>query len=110
MFRETISRAKANWCGSIATGQSSHWPPLRGSLCTRGFPPDGRRAAVAITEQDAQVWLYDLRENWTRLTFGGNNTLFPAWTPDGKRIAFSSDKDGPNNLFWQLPDGRGGLE
>jgi serine/threonine protein kinase/Tol biopolymer transport system component len=83
--------------------------PVRVYLHPR-LSPDGRRVAVAITEQDAQVWLYDLRENWTRLTFGGNNTLFPAWTPDGKRIAFSSAKDGPNNLFWQLADGSGGLE
>ena len=33
-----------------------------------------------------------------------------AWTPDGKRIAFDSNKEGPQNLFWQLADGSGGLE
>ena len=73
--------------------------------------PDGRRVAVVITEQDSQVWLYDLsRETLTRLTFGASNNLFPTWTPDGKRIAFSTAKEGPNNLFWQLADGSGGLE
>ena len=30
------------------------------------------------------------------------------WTPDGKRIAFHSNKEGPVNLFWQLADGSGG--
>jgi eukaryotic-like serine/threonine-protein kinase len=35
---------------------------------------------------------------------------YPAWTPDGKRIAFISNKEGPLNTFWQLADGSGGLE
>jgi eukaryotic-like serine/threonine-protein kinase len=73
--------------------------------------PDGRRVAVVITERDSQTWLYDLsRETLTRFTFEGNSNTAPAWTPDGKRIAFQSNKEGPGNLFWQLADGSGGLE
>jgi Tol biopolymer transport system component len=44
------------------------------------------------------------------LTFEGNSNLNPVWTPDGKRIAFTSNKEGPQNLFWQRADGTGGLE
>src|SRR6202521_3645350 len=74
--------------------------------------PDGRRVAVAIVEQESQTWLYDLsRETLTRLTFEGSANYNPVWTPDGKRIAFNSNKEGvPVNLFWQLADGSGGLE
>jgi len=73
--------------------------------------PDGRRVAVTITEQETQVWLYDLpRETLTRFTFEGNYNVVPVWTPDGKRIAFESAKEGPLNIFWQLADGSGGLE
>jgi len=73
--------------------------------------PDGRRVAVAIEERETQIWLYDLsRETLTRLTFEGNENYNPAWTPDGRRIAFESNKEGPTNLFWQLADGSGGLE
>ena len=73
--------------------------------------PDGRRVAVAIAEQETQIWLYDLsRETLTRLTFEGNANHYPVWTPDGKRIAFQSNKEGPPNIFWQLADGSGGLE
>jgi Tol biopolymer transport system component/predicted Ser/Thr protein kinase len=72
--------------------------------------PDGRRAAVAIEDQESQIWLYDLRETLTRLTFDGNDNVFPVWTPNGKRILFKSNKEGPGNLFWQLADGSGGLE
>jgi Tol biopolymer transport system component len=73
--------------------------------------PDGRRIAVPISGQETQTWLYDLsRDTLTRLTFGGNQNQNPVWTPDGKRIAFYSDKEGPLNIFWQLADGGSGLE
>jgi Tol biopolymer transport system component len=73
--------------------------------------PDGRRIAVSITDQETHVWLYDLpRGTWTRFTFEGNANNGAVWTPDGKRIAFGSSKDGPQNLFWQLADGSGGRE
>jgi eukaryotic-like serine/threonine-protein kinase len=73
--------------------------------------PDGRRVAVMITEQEAQTWLYDLsRGTLTRFTFEGSVNINPVWAPDGKRIAFESNKLGPRNIFWQLADGSGGLE
>jgi eukaryotic-like serine/threonine-protein kinase len=73
--------------------------------------PDGRRVAVGITESESQIWLYDLyRETLTRFTFEGNTNNRPVWTPDGKRIAFQSNREGPQNLFWQLADGSGGVE
>jgi len=69
--------------------------------------PDGRRIAVEI---EGQVWLYDLsRETLTRFTFEGLNAG-PVWTPDGKRIAFGSNREGPFKIFWQLADGSGELE
>jgi Tol biopolymer transport system component len=46
----------------------------------------------------------------TRFSFQGDNNVTPFWTPDGKRIVFISNKEGPRNLFWQLADGSGGLE
>jgi serine/threonine-protein kinase len=70
--------------------------------------PDGRRVAV---ETESQIWIYDLaRDTLTRFTFEGSNNQSPVWTPDGKRISFYSNKDGPANIWWQLADGSGGLE
>jgi Tol biopolymer transport system component len=88
--------------------------PLAAQPHAYGFPrlaPDGRRVAVGILEQESQVWLYDLaRETLTRFTFEGNYNPVPVWTPDGKRIAFESNREGTPNVFWQLADGSGGLE
>ncbi len=73
--------------------------------------PDGRRVAAGIAEQETQLWLYDpSREALTRFTFDGNVNLNASWTPDGKRIAFQSSKEGPPNIYWQQADGSGGLE
>jgi len=73
--------------------------------------PDGRRIAVGIADQEIQIWLYDLsRDTLSRLTFEGNSNDYPSWTPNGKRIAFRSVKEGRGNLFWQLADGSGGQE
>jgi Tol biopolymer transport system component/tRNA A-37 threonylcarbamoyl transferase component Bud32 len=79
---------------------------------TPRISPDGRRVSVDIREQGSQVWVFDLaRETLTRLTFEGNTNQNPAWTPNGKRIAFQSNKEGSVfNLFWLLADGSGGLE
>jgi dipeptidyl aminopeptidase/acylaminoacyl peptidase len=88
--------------------------PLAAPVHTYVFPrlsPDGRRVAVGITDPESQIWLYDLfRETLTRFTFEGNGNTAPLWTPDGKRITFQSNKEGPLNIFWQLADGSGGLE
>jgi hypothetical protein len=88
--------------------------PLAAPMRAYQFPQlsrDGRRLAVGITEQEGQIWLFDLaRETLTRFTFEGNSNSNPTWTPDGKRIAFQSNKEGAPNLFWQLADGSGGLE
>ena len=84
--------------------------PAHGYLIPR-LSPDGGRVAVGIAEQENQIWLFDLsRETLTRLTFEGNSSNGPVWTPDGKRIVFNSNKEGGTNIFWQLADGSGGLE
>ncbi len=85
--------------------------PARSYVFPR-LSPDGKRVAAAVSEQqETQVWTYDLeREALTRLTFEGTLNYNPQWTPDGRRIAFYSNRAGPLNLFWQLADGSGGTE
>jgi tRNA A-37 threonylcarbamoyl transferase component Bud32 len=67
--------------------------------------PSGQQLALTTTSATDQIWLYDLaRRTLTPLTFAWDNRV-SAWTPDGKRITFCSDRAGPYNLYWQTPEG-----
>jgi serine/threonine-protein kinase len=68
--------------------------------------PSGDRVAVAITESDGSsrdVWVLDITQHaWSRLTTNGISDR-PIWTPDGRRIVYSSNSD----LWWIAADGGG---
>ena len=72
---------------------------------------DGRRAALSLaTPTTADLWLADLERGGTsRLTNAGFNQSM-AWSPDGDRIAFSSDRDGAEQVFVRSTSGAGGDE
>ena len=62
---------------------------------------DGTRAAAEIrTGGIYDIWALDLATGiGTRITSNGSNTMNPVWSPDGKRIAFSSQRNGHYDLF-----------
>ena len=73
--------------------------------------PDGARVAVYAGDQESDIWVWDLsRTTLTRATFDPGVDSFPVWTPDGRRLIFSSDRAGAGNLFWQAADGTGAVE
>ncbi len=72
------------------------------------FSPDGKRI-VTVRRSSASasdLWTFDLeRPVPSRFTFGPSNNYFPAWSPDGTRIAFASDRNGPEDVFVKIADG-----
>ena len=73
--------------------------------------PDGTRVALSSLDEENDLWIWDLRRaTLTRLTLDPGQDWFPVWTPDGRRIIFSSNRGGQFNLWWQAADGTGAAE
>jgi Tol biopolymer transport system component len=74
--------------------------------------PDGTQVVVDVRDAESDIWVWSLqRATLTRLTFDPRFDRFPVWSPDGRRIAFSSQRDGSRgNVFWQMADGTGQAE
>jgi len=71
---------------------------------------DGRRAVAErrISPSVADLWMIDLvRGGATRFTTGSSVSFFAAWSPDGERVVFSSDRNGPETLFVKPSNGTG---
>jgi serine/threonine-protein kinase len=74
--------------------------------------PDGRKVALVVIEGgNSDIMVYDLDERVsTRLTFEPSLDWGPLWTPDGSRIVFQSNRDGPRNLYAKRADGLGDVQ
>ncbi|NIW94679.1 MAG: protein kinase [Phycisphaerae bacterium] len=70
--------------------------------------PDGQRLAIPILQgREWNIWIYDLaRRSRFKLTLQGSN-YDAVWSPDGKAIAFSSDRTGQPAIFVKSADRKG---
>jgi serine/threonine-protein kinase len=83
----------------------------RQAFASLRLSPDGRQLAVDVeTSTNSDIWLYDLtRGTRNRLTFEKDN-FRPVWTPDGRHLIFSSNREGLMNLFRKSVNGSGDAE
>ena len=76
------------------------------SVSNPAISPDGKQIVFTRTwvdkvkdEYQSNIWIVDIDGNRVReLTSGSWRDSGPVWSPDGKRIAFLSDRDGTNQL------------
>jgi serine/threonine-protein kinase len=68
--------------------------------------PDGTRLVVTTDNgRDSAVFVYRIAGGaLQRLTIGGNNR-FAIWSPDGRYVAFQSDRGGDLGIYHQRVDG-----
>ncbi len=81
----------------------------RGAFSYPRLSPDGQQLAVVIESrtEKSHIWIVDVTSGiFRRLTSDGDN-LLPTWTPDGKRLAYASDRDGQWCLYCMPVDGSG---
>jgi serine/threonine protein kinase/Tol biopolymer transport system component len=68
--------------------------------------PDGTKVALQFGKANIGIW--DLvRKTMTRLTFDADFNDLPLWTPDGKRIAFLSQREQDYKVCWKASNGTG---
>jgi serine/threonine-protein kinase len=97
------------WVDRQGHEEAINAPPRR--YATVRVSPDGTRLALDARDQDNDIWIWELaRQTLTRLTFDPAPDSVPVWTPDGRRVVFSSARAGASNLYWQPADGTGTVE
>ena len=73
--------------------------------------PDGTGVALDVRDQEDDIWIWDLAlGTLRRLTSDPDVDIYPVWTPDSLRVAFTSGRAGSRNLFWKAADGTGTVE
>ncbi|MGH8772150.1 MAG: TolB family protein, partial [Burkholderiales bacterium] len=76
--------------------------------------PDEKRVVFSGLDphtRNADIWLIELERGiLTRFTFDPASDLSPIWSPDGSRILFASERDGPPNLYQKAASGAGNDE
>ncbi len=94
---------EGNTLGQI--GEPAQYGPIR-------LSHDGRRLAATINDPGSghgDVWTIDVARNVaSRLTFSDAHDTQPVWSPDGKRVAFQSDREkDTGDVYVVQADGRG---
>ena len=70
--------------------------------------PSGRSLAFSAVSQGVRdIWIHDFREDQLRRLTRLLSAWEPQWTPDARRIVFTSDTGGTRRLWWQAADGSG---
>ena len=82
------------------------------SISDLQFSPDGARVAFVVAEppkgerRARHIWLYDKKSGAVRqFTFSAKDESSPRWSPDGKQLAFLSNRDDQQQIYVMRSDG-----
>ena len=102
----SIGKARLVWKDRAGRDLGSVAEP--GDYNSVELSPDGEQVAVTMgtTISNMDIWILQLgRGIASRLTFEEGGDIWPVWSPDGRRLVFTSNRDGLFNLFVKQADG-----
>ena len=105
MLRAVGFKGNACWSpdGTRIAFDSDHASPLRRALLSFGSP---RTRSEVMDWTWLNIYVMDTNgQNVRQLTNGPSRNGMPAWSPDGTKIAFTSDRNGSFNIFVMSADG-----
>ncbi len=103
---ESYSVGRIKWLDM--GGHLSPFVDTMNSYFTAALSPDGNKLAIHVQAANDDVWLYHIgRKSLTRLTFGGGNSGYPVWTPDGRYVIYGSERGRATNIYRAAWDGSG---
>ena len=121
--RPSQSLAKPPASGSESTTRLVWFDRSGKQLGTVGTPgqysgpnlsPTEDRVVVALHDpkrNSRDLWIFPaMSENGLRLTSDPSDELNPVWSPDGRWIIYTSDKNGVRSIYRKLADGNGEAE
>ena len=96
-------------------GEIAGRPGERGPYGTMKVSPDGSKAAVVENDSrqsnNSDIWIVDLGSGAsTRFTFDPGFDGQPVWSPDGRYLAWQSDRNKTMGIYRKAADGSGGDE
>ncbi len=84
----------------------------RWSIGDLRLSPDGNRVAMVVSEpakptgQRRDIWVYDFPGRaLSQFTASAKSDTRPRWSPDGRTLAFLSNRDGENQIYLIPVDG-----
>ena len=86
--------------------------PLLTSLAAPSISPDGNSVVLnVLVEGNGDIWTADLRSgSFTPVTSDLSNDSYPAWSSDGARIVFSSNRTNSSEMYQKTVGIKAGRE
>jgi Tol biopolymer transport system component len=107
-FTSDRAGSREIWLAHVDGQNARQLTDLRMACLHPRWSPDGNRIvfSAAASSTDRTVYVADASTGQThRVTHGGSNDQWPTWSADGQSIYFSSDRDGPSQIWKISADG-----
>lgn len=108
-YRAHIGEQQMQWLDRAGRSLGTVGAPDTAQPALQRLSRDGRTVALVRTvDGNMDVWLMDVQSGrLRRLTSEPVRERFPVWSPDGRRVAFASERTGVYDMFERPVDGSG---